>query len=1219
MKTLRSQTSARPRVALLAGVALLVLTPLINAFNFAPAGPEFLVPTTTVAAQIRPAIAMDAAGNSVVVWGSATYSLSTSGTYGQRYDSNGNAVGPEFKISQYLQHRAQVAMAPTGEFVVTWDVSWGYDGMILAKRFDAAGNSLPSPPTVESVPWDLADAFFVKASTPAVGSWASEWHPTVAIDANGNFVIAWEDRVGQDGDAFGIFAKRYDSAGNEIPPPPGAQGAGIGNEFQVNSFTGYRQMTPDVAMNSNGDFVITWWSFIQDGGFDAVMGKRYDSTGNEVVPATGTQGCGVGNEFQANQFHQQWDSQISGGSSHSPSVAIAADGSFVIAWTGSPIPNTNPHGQDCSSSGVFAKRYDAAGTELNPPPGVQGNGVGNEFQVNSRGEGYQGVEDLAMSPDGSFAIVWYGYAGQPTGRVMAKAYDALGRVVTPPAGSQGNGLCNEFEATTFTAEGFPAVAIGPDGTFVIVWDDSTGADGDFSAVGLTPSGIYARRYVGFAGPTPISPLTNEPVLDCPPDFTVDADGSGQAQVPDLRSEVVITGLCAPCASIIITQDPAPGTVVGCGAHPVNLTLNDTTGHTAVCTTTFNVINPAGSVNVVLKVVDQHGQEIPGSRITVFTAAFTQTLDTGDSLSLLQETVSFLVAPGLRGQSGTETTLYRTESHTVNCATTEIVFEWTTSTFTVRIQDQHGADIPASTFEADGIPRRINAGDSVTLPITDESVYPTMGGAFKDGYYTILFPGLRGYPSTHTELFRTARNLELPVPGTEHVFEWITSTYTVRIQDQQGADIPASRFQAIGTPQVVNAGDSVTLPITDESVYPTMGGAYKDGYDSILVPGINGNPGTTTDLYRTERNLELGTVPAEFGFEWIQHQCSLEVRNAANAPVPGSDLALPASFPVYAPGQAVTIPVNDAATYPSIGGFYASSFHGYRTSVTPGDIAPVSAMIDFTLSASGDITPGSFAIGGNSYRLALACDGNCEPPAITSLTGPTVPLALSVAAAVTAHFALAGNNSSRVCAFDWGDGTSDSGIDAGATTSAASHAYADPGVYRVTVTASNDCGDTATAVHEFVVVYDPEGGFVTGGGWISSPAGAYSANPALSGRANFGFVSKYQNGANVPTGSTEFQFKAGDLNFKSTSYDWLVVAGAKAKFKGSGTINGAGDHAFQLTATDGQGNGGGGTDRFRIKIWDKSGGGVIYDNQPGAPDTADAATALGGGSIVVHQP
>jgi len=31
-----------------------------------------------------------------------------------------------------------------------------------------------------------------------------------------------------------------------------------------------------------------------------------------------------------------------------------------------------------------------------------------------------------------------------------------------------------------------------------------------------------------------------------------------------------------------------------------------------------------------------------------------------------------------------------------------------------------------------------------------------------------------------------------------------------------------------------------------------------------------------------------------------------------------------------------------------------------------------------------------------------------------------------------------------------------------------------------------------------------------------------------------------------SGNTEFQFKVADLNFKSTSYDWMVIAGSKAK-------------------------------------------------------------------------
>jgi len=60
-------------------------------------------------------------------------------------------------------------------------------------------------------------------------------------------------------------------------------------------------------------------------------------------------------------------------------------------------------------------------------------------------------------------------------------------------------------------------------------------------------------------------------------------------------------------------------------------------------------------------------------------------------------------------------------------------------------------------------------------------------------------------------------------------------------------------------------------------------------------------------------------------------------------------------------------------------------------------------------------------------------------------------------------------------------------------------------------------------------------------------------------------------------------------FHSVVYEWLVVSGARAQYKGTGTINGAGNYGFLLTAIDGQINGGGGTDKFRVKIWDKNNG------------------------------
>lgn len=166
---------------------------------------------------------------------------------------------------------------------------------------------------------------------------------------------------------------------------------------------------------------------------------------------------------------------------------------------------------------------------------------------------------------------------------------------------------------------------------------------------------------------------------------------------------------------------------------------------------------------------------------------------------------------------------------------------------------------------------------------------------------------------------------------------------------------------------------------------------------------------------------------------------------------------------------------------------------------------------------------------------------------------------------------------------------------------------------------SDVHAASNAEFQSVVTYDPDGGFVTGGGWIWSPAGASTLNPLAEGKATFGFVSKYQKGANVPTGNTEFQFQAGNLNFKSKVYEWLVISGGtKAQYKGSGTINGSGDFGFMLTATDGDKLSTPGPDRFRIRIWVKTSGDIVYDNQIGAGDTADPVMSVHG-SIVIHEP
>jgi hypothetical protein len=247
------------------------------------------------------------------------------------------------------------------------------------------------------------------------------------------------------------------------------------------------------------------------------------------------------------------------------------------------------------------------------------------------------------------------------------------------------------------------------------------------------------------------------------------------------------------------------------------------------------------------------------------------------------------------------------------------------------------------------------------------------------------------------------------------------------------------------------------------------------------------------------------------------------------------------------------------------------------------------------------------------------------PTISSLSLPRSPVPVLATAQVTGECADANRMDSHTGAFTWGDGTTSTASVAdhqGACSVSGTHAYQQTGVFTVSLTISDGLLATSRAstadLPSYVVVYDPDGSFVTGGGWITSPAGAYSPQPAASGKATFGFVSKYPKGRSVPEGNTEFSFAAAQFKFVSTSYDWLVVSGRKATYRGSGLINGSGDYRFTLSAIDGDVTGGGGVDRFRLKIWDAQSGGLVYDNQAGSADDADPTTAIAGGSIVVHK-
>jgi hypothetical protein len=178
------------------------------------------------------------------------------------------------------------------------------------------------------------------------------------------------------------------------------------------------------------------------------------------------------------------------------------------------------------------------------------------------------------------------------------------------------------------------------------------------------------------------------------------------------------------------------------------------------------------------------------------------------------------------------------------------------------------------------------------------------------------------------------------------------------------------------------------------------------------------------------------------------------------------------------------------------------------------------------------------------------------------------------------------------------------------------AFTTAGVYEICVAGIDAAGNASTPVCIALAVYDPAAGFVTGGGWIDSPAGAYGADPDAAGKASIGFVSRYHDGASTPDGQTQFRLREAGLTFHSEVYDTLVVSGAEARYGGSGRVNGNSGYGFRVTAVDGD-LAGDGIDRLRLVIWHPASGTVVYDSQPGDAATAPATTPLASGNITIH--
>lgn len=336
-------------------------------------------------------------------------------------------VGTEFRVNTYTagdQAYPAVCADRQGRTVVVWE-STGQDGSgnaVRAQRYDGAGAPLGSELEVNGF------------------TTGNQQLPSVTCDRSGGFVVVWESRD-QDGDDYGVVGRKFDGAG-----------APSGGEFAVNTATTERQNAAATCNDADGNFVVVWQSYDQDGDGYGIFGQRFDAAGARR-----------GTEFQVNSFTDY--------SQERPAVACSADGGFVVVWQGGA--------QDGDGYGIFGQRLDSDGAK-----------AGSEFRINTYTTGTQQLPVVASADGGSFVVVWESYDDQDGDGygIFGQRFSSTGE----PSGSE-----FRVNANTAYSQQKPAISAGAAGDFIVAWsspdDDGYGVFArTFDATG-TPAGTAEFR------------------------------------------------------------------------------------------------------------------------------------------------------------------------------------------------------------------------------------------------------------------------------------------------------------------------------------------------------------------------------------------------------------------------------------------------------------------------------------------------------------------------------------------------------------------------------------------------------------------------------------------------------------------------------------------------------------------------------------------------------
>ena len=362
-----------------------------------PVGAEFRIGESNLPVS-PPAVAMDDDGDYAIAYISINPANFEYALFVQRYDNTGSEVGDaiivyEGELDYGVGSRCEIAMDDDGDFVVAWQE----DGLFpfnYVRAYTSDGMPVTDPISVN-----------------AVGTSAYLQPPSVAMDADGDFVVAYATESAFSYDMGGVYVHRFNSDGTANGTP-------------VVVHDGYRvyELYCRVSMDDDGDFAVAYQPYIDDIGTSELLVKRYDIAGTEVGTA-----IQIAMDPPSGLISGYFD------------IDHDDDGNFVTSYI---------EGVDDTYS-LYLRRYDATSDVL------------SGANLVTSGADVLGFPYLSVDGDGDIGITWT--AGQyDTYNYNAyyQAYDAVG-----------NAIFDQVAVTSSITQiqGLSRIASDDQGNTTIVW------------------------------------------------------------------------------------------------------------------------------------------------------------------------------------------------------------------------------------------------------------------------------------------------------------------------------------------------------------------------------------------------------------------------------------------------------------------------------------------------------------------------------------------------------------------------------------------------------------------------------------------------------------------------------------------------------------------------------------------------------------------------------